>query len=74
MEWDEIWKCEHEWGNYFDMGRCGTPYCSWDEKRCIKCRVYETECGCGFENGLSREPRKKTINRYLKKCRRKNNA
>jgi len=32
MDWDKADKCKHEWGDYFDMGRCETPYCSWDKK------------------------------------------
>ena len=71
MNWDKINNCEHEWNNYFDVGRCSTPYCSWSETHCKKCGVFEIKCGCGFMYGLSGEPYKKLINRERKKMRNK---
>jgi len=67
MDWDKVENCNHEWSSYYDAGSCPTPYCSWSEKRCEKCGVYEIECGCGFENGLSGESRKKAMRRLMKK-------
>lgn len=67
MNWKNINKCQHEWGTYYDSGHCATPYCTWEELRCLKCRVYHTRCMCHYEDGFGGEPRKKWLNRVLKK-------
>ena len=66
--WDKVYACgssewgEHVWdGDYYDHGTCGTPYCSWTERRCVRCKVYEVLCGCGFMNGLSGWPMKRLL-------------
>jgi hypothetical protein len=53
--WKKVLKCEHEHlsEDYCEIFRCGTPYCSGDEVHCLDCGVYISECGCGFENGMS---------------------
>lgn len=63
MNWEKINNCEHEWTDYYKTGPCDTPYCSYRELHCRKCGVYHTECGCGFENAMSGEPRNKTLRR-----------
>lgn len=65
--WNEIACCRHEWSDYFDSGNCATPYCEWTEQRCLKCGIYSRSCRCGFEAGLSGEPRKREMNRERKK-------
>lgn len=68
MNWKKVDKCKHEWSPaYHDAGSCMTPYCSWYESHCLKCRVFSVECACGAENSLSGEPRKKYMRRYRKK-------
>jgi hypothetical protein len=66
MNWERVYKCGHEWSDYFHSGQCGTPYCSWRESHCRKCGVYEVRCGCGYERSLSGEPRHKTLRRAKK--------
>jgi len=68
MDWEKARKCEHEWyTNYIDSGKCETPYCSWWESHCKKCKVYEVKCGCGFMNGYGAEPIRKELNRMRKR-------
>ena len=49
--------CKHDKhkldGNYLRPLGCGTPYCSGSESRCLTCRWFITECGCGSSNGAS---------------------
>jgi len=47
--------CNHEnkSGNYFEEWHCETPYCQVFEWHCLDCGVYVTECGCGYNNGMS---------------------
>lgn len=57
MNWKKVNKCKHKWSdNYVWAGTCLTPFCEWTEQFCVKCRVYQVTCGCGFENRLSGEP------------------
>ena len=63
MDWYKVSICKHEWSNYHDSGTCDTPYCTWTEKRCIKCKVYIMDCGCRFMDRMSGEPFKTTIKR-----------
>jgi len=57
--WDMVMKCEHEYSDYFDSGRCETPYCEWEEVRCKKCYVYITKCKCHYYDGMSEWPMKR---------------
>lgn len=66
--WKKVIKCEHEWdGNYYETYDCATEYCTATEFRCKKCGVYSTECGCGFENGLSGWSYKRYMKEQLKR-------
>lgn len=67
MDWERVNSCKHEWTDYWDSGACATPYCSWHEIHCRKCRVYKVECTCGFESGMSGEPRYMVMRRHRKK-------
>jgi len=52
--WDKVLKCKHEpTNNYLADFTCETPYCEATEYHCKKCGAYITECGCGFNNGIS---------------------
>jgi len=63
----EIKNCIHEWTDYYDAGFCPTPYCSWHEKHCRKCGIYEVICGCGFFNSNYNKIPMKVILRNEKK-------
>jgi hypothetical protein len=56
--WDKVSKCKHKNldASYYEYVPCWTPYCSGWESRCLDCGVYITECGCGFNNGMSGWP------------------
>lgn len=66
--WEQISACQHDWSDYYDSGNCATPYCEWHETRCRKCGIYSRTCGCGFEAGLSGEPRKREMKRLRKRA------
>ena len=42
--------------DYSDSGNCDTPYCSWEEWYCNRCKQYIVECGCGYCNEMSDKP------------------
>lgn len=56
--WDKVLKCKHENlnPNYLQFIPCSTPYCSGNEVHCMDCGVYISECGCGYNNGMSGWP------------------
>lgn len=66
MNWKKVNRCKHEWTQYHDGGDCAIPLCKWTESYCGKCRVYEVKCLCGFESGMSGEPRKRAMRRNRK--------
>ena len=53
--WDRALACKHESisPNYYVSFGCGTPYCRGYQSHCLDCGVYISECGCGFNNGMS---------------------
>jgi len=53
--WDKVLKCKHENldPNYYEYIGCPTPYCSGSETHCLDCGVFISECGCGYNNGMS---------------------
>jgi len=61
--WDKVLKCKHENlnPNYYEDIYCPTPYCSGYETHCLDCGVYISECGCGYNNGMSGWP-------YRRRC------
>ena len=61
--WDKVLKCEHKNldPNYYEHVSCGTPYCSGHETHCLDCGVYISECGCGFNNGMSGWPYRRRV-------------
>lgn len=61
-------ECDHEFTDYHDSGECeGTPYCTWEEKRCKKCKKYFRDCGCHFHYEESGEPLKRIRKRQWKR-------
>lgn len=53
-------KCQHVFNpDYSDGGSCGTPYCSWDEYRCTKCKAYIVSCKCNSTEDISGWPVKR---------------
>lgn len=66
--WEQIAACQHQWSDYYDSGNCATPYCQWREQRCRLCGIYSRSCDCGFEAGLSGEPRKREMKRLRKRA------
>ena len=67
--WNRVAKCEHKHlsPNYLEFIPCGTPHCLASESHCLDCGAYITECGCGFNNGVSGWSHK----RYLAERRKK---
>jgi len=59
--WDKVLKCKHENldPNYYEYIGCPTPYCSGSEVHCLDCGVFISECGCGYNNGMSGWPHKR---------------
>ena len=53
--WDKVLKCKHEnlSPSYCEHISCGTPYCGGSEYHCLDCGIYISECGCGYNNGMS---------------------
>jgi hypothetical protein len=52
--WDKVNKCKHEeTDKYLEFINCETPYCSGSEWHCKHCGVYISECGCGYNDGMS---------------------
>lgn len=66
MNWKKVNRCKHDWTEYYDSGSCATPYCTWREIHCRKCRVYKVECKCGFESGMGGEGHRAALRRYRK--------
>ena len=67
--WDKVEKCDHKnlEPNYYKNVPCGTPYCYGRETHCLDCGVYITECGCGFNNGMSGWPDRRHRRLWRKK-------
>ena len=54
--WEKAQSCKHEnfYPDYHVSFSCGgTPYCSGYEIHCKDCGIYISQCGCGWNNGLS---------------------
>lgn len=65
--WKQVEKCQHVWNpNYYESYTCANEYCEAHEEHCLKCGVYKTECKCGFENGMSGHPIKRSTRKKLK--------
>lgn len=65
--WGKVLTCHHEWSKtYSAYVVCSTPHCSGTESKCKKCRVYETTCGCGSNNGISGWPERRRQEHYTK--------
>lgn len=70
--WQKVLTCHHEWDEkYSAYLRCNTEHCSGTERKCKKCRVYSSTCGCGAENGLSGWPERRHQERYDKWARKR---
>lgn len=69
MNWEKVHWCRHDWSpRYLQLGRCSMPNCVWAERHCLKCGVYEMECGCGFCNGLSGIPHARRLKLARRLC------
>lgn len=54
LRWKNVMTCTHsKLTNYYETGKCPSPYCTWTEIRCAKCKAYIVRCLCGFENNTS---------------------
>ena len=69
--WEKVSNCKHEeTANYLVSVYCDTPYCHGYEYHCKHCGVYVTECGCGYNDGMSGWSHKRHLN-HEKRIRRK---
>ena len=58
--WSKVGECKHEPSkDHFVLVGCVTEFCSGSETRCAKCKVYITECSCGYMNEMSGWTRKR---------------
>jgi hypothetical protein len=56
--WAKVRHCEHKniSPSYNELISCPTPYCYGSEYRCLDCKVYISECLCGYNTGMSGWP------------------